>query len=207
MPTRRLTAFAAAMLYTAPFAGAQPAGVNDDALARAAPFIRSAGNRLTALVQDAPSAAEKHRRLRAFLDEVADVDGVARFCLGRFWRAASPAQQQDYLGLFHDVLTDSVAVRVSDYPQGQSLVSIGKPVRKGDTIEVPTMVTQPNHNAQARVTWVLSTDTGALRIIDVIAEGMSLRLTQRSDYASFLTRNNGDIASLLRALRQQIAAN
>jgi phospholipid transport system substrate-binding protein len=195
------------MLCTAPFAWAQPAGVGDDTVARASPFIRSAGNRLTALVQDAPSAAEKHRRLRVFLDEVADVDGVARFCLGRFWRAASPTQQQDYLRLFHDVLTDSVAARVGDYPQGQSQVVIGEPVRKGDTIEVPTVVTQPNHDTQARVTWVLSTDTGALRIIDVIAEGMSLRLTQRSDYVAYLSRNNNDIGSLLRALRQQIAAD
>jgi phospholipid transport system substrate-binding protein len=46
-----------------------------------------------------------------------------------------------------------------------------------------------------------------LRIIDVVAEGVSLRLTQRSDYAAFLTRNNNDIDSLMRAMRQQIAAN
>ena len=41
----------------------------------------------------------------------------------------------------------------------------------------------------------------------MVAEGMSLRLTQRSDYTAFLTRNNNDIGSLLQALRQQIAAN
>ncbi|HEX4171120.1 MAG TPA: ABC transporter substrate-binding protein [Acetobacteraceae bacterium] len=207
MPTRRLITIAGATLCTAPFAWAQQASVGDDALAKAAPFIRSAGNRLTALVQDASSAAEKHRRLRSFLDEVADVDGVARFCLGRFWEAATPAQQRDYLRLFHDVLTDSVAARVGDYPQGQSQVIIGEAVRKGDTIEVPTVVTRPTHDTQARVTWVLGTNTGALRIIDVVAEGVSLRLTQRSDYVAFLTRNNNDIGSLLRALRQQIAAN
>src|SRR5262249_34008947 len=147
------------------------------------------------------------RRLRAFLDEVVDVDGVARFCLGRFWRDASPAQQQDYLRLFHDVLTDSVAARVGDYPQGESQVVISQPVRKGATIEAPSVVTHPTHDTRARINWVLSTNTGALRIIDVVAEGVSLRLTQRSDYAAFLTRNNNDIDSLMRAMRQQIAAN
>ena len=45
---------------------------------------------------------------------------------------------------------------------------------------------------------------GTLRIEDVIAEGMSLRLTQRSDYASFLARNGGNVDALLAALRQQV---
>lgn len=207
MTTRRRVIAVAVLLLAALGGGSQRGAAEDAALAEAGPFIRTAGNRLTAVVQGAPTSTEKHRRLRAFLDEVADVDGVARFCLGRFWRTATPAQQQEYLHLFHDVLTNSVAARVGDYPQGQSQVAIGTAVRNGATIEVPTVVTQPPRDTQARVTWVLSTDTGPLRIVDVIAEGMSLRLTQRSDYAAFLTRNNNDVGTLLQALRQQVAAN
>jgi phospholipid transport system substrate-binding protein len=190
------------------FVATRPLGAQDDiSLADAAQFIRAAGNRLTALSQASASETEKHQRLRAFLDEVVDVDGVARFCLGRFWRSATSAQQLEYLSLFHDALTNSVSARVGDYPQGQSQVTIDAAVRNGKTIEVPTIVSHPSHDVQVRVTWVLSTDTGSLRIIDVVAEGMSLRLTQRSDYLAFLARNNNDIGALLRALRQQIAAN
>jgi phospholipid transport system substrate-binding protein len=39
----------------------------------------------------------------------------------------------------------------------------------------------------------------------VIAEGTSMRLTQRDDYASFLARNNGDVEALIAALRRQAA--
>jgi phospholipid transport system substrate-binding protein len=45
----------------------------------------------------------------------------------------------------------------------------------------------------------------APKIIDVIAEGTSLRLTQRQDYASYLTRNNNSVDALIDAMRQQIA--
>ena len=43
------------------------------------------------------------------------------------------------------------------------------------------------------------------KVIDVIAEGTSLRLTQRSDYAAYLTRNNNDVDALINAMRQQLA--
>lgn len=201
MPTRRHLIGGLAVLLSVP---SRPGAAEDDALAQAAQFIRDSGNRLAALAHDNPTAEEKQRRLQAFLDDVVDVDGVARFCLGRFWRSATPAQQQDYLRLFRQVLANSVAARVNDYPQGQMQVTISPPLRNGSAIEVPTVVARGAGGTPARVTWILGTDTGRLRIIDIVAEGMSLRLTQRSDYTAFLGRNDNDLPALLRALRQQL---
>ena len=44
-------------------------------------------------------------------------------------------------------------------------------------------------------------------IVDVIAEGTSLRLTQRSDYSSYLSHNGNSIDSLLSAMKRQTANN
>jgi phospholipid transport system substrate-binding protein len=41
-------------------------------------------------------------------------------------------------------------------------------------------------------------------VVDVIAEGTSLRLTQRSEYSSVIQQNNGSVAALLAAMRRQI---
>ena len=51
--------------------------------------------------------------------------------------------------------------------------------------------------------WLVSVDGGGPKIIDVIAEGTSLRLTQRSDYSSYLAHNNNSVQALIDALRQQ----
>ena len=183
---------------------AAPGRAEDAELARAAQFIRNSGNRLAALARGNPAAEEKQRRLLAFLEDVVDVDGVARFCLGRFWRAATPAQQAEYLHLFRRVLVNSVSPRIKDYPEGGMQVSIDPPARNGAVIEVSTIVARTGEgDAPLRVTWVIGTDTGRLRIVDIVAEGMSLRLTQRSDYSAFLGRNDGNLDTLLRALRQQ----
>ena len=46
---------------------------------------------------------------------------------------------------------------------------------------------------------------GQPRVVDVIAEGTSLRLTTRSEYSAVIQRNGGRVASLLDAMRNQIA--
>jgi phospholipid transport system substrate-binding protein len=69
---------------------------------------------------------------------------------------------------------------------------------------VTTTVTRPN-NAPNRVDWLVSSDSGSSLVIDVIAEGTSLRLTQRNDYTSYLSRNNNNVQSLIDALKKQAA--
>ena len=45
---------------------------------------------------------------------------------------------------------------------------------------------------------------GGPKIVDVVAEGTSLRLTQRDDYASYLARNNDSVQALIDALKRQV---
>ena len=46
---------------------------------------------------------------------------------------------------------------------------------------------------------------GKPKVADVIAEGMSLRLAQRSDYSAYIQRNNNDVGALIRALEAQVS--
>lgn len=75
---------------------------------------------------------------------------------------------------------------------------------RGSEAYVGTTVQRPG-NAPTNVRWVVSTTTGSPKIVDVVAEGTSLRLTQRSDYASFLGRNGNNLDALLAAMRRQVA--
>jgi phospholipid transport system substrate-binding protein len=169
--------------------------------ARAAAFIKATGQEMATLIGGAPTAAEKRRRLQPFIDRVVDVDGVARFCLGRHWRRATPEQQETYVRLFHRVLLNNVVARMGDYQHTEIRVVIGQPEARDDGVHVPTILERTG-NPPARVTWVVSTD-GAPRIVDVMAEGTSLRLTVRSDYNAFLARHGESIDALIDALREQ----
>ena len=64
------------------------------------------------------------------------------------------------------------------------------------------MVERPN-NPPTDVDWAISGPDSNPKIMDVIAAGTSFRLTQRSDYASFLAHKSVD--ELINALQQQAA--
>jgi phospholipid transport system substrate-binding protein len=201
MSNRRLFLMltAALLLPTGRLVGAAVAQPGDD---RAGSFIMDIGNKLVAVVNDPASNRDKRARLTAVIDEAVDVDGVARFSLGRFWHNASAAQQQRYIALFHQVLLNYIASKLGDY-RGVRF-TLGRVQHRDDNAVVSTVVERPN-NPPTNVDWIISNSANAPKIIDVIAEGTSLRLTQRQDYASYLTRNNNSVDALIDAMRQQIA--
>lgn len=171
---------------------------------RAGAFIKSTGDRLVGVVNVGGSAADKRREIGKIILSSVDVDAVGRFCLGRFWRQASAEQQKTYQSLFQEVLITSITAKLGEY-QGVRF-TMGRTRAQEDDQIVSTVVERPN-NAPAAVEWVVARAATDPKVVDVIAEGTSLRITQRSDYASFLSRNNNSIDALLTAMRKQIEAD
>ena len=169
---------------------------------RAAAFVRATGDKIVAVMRGAGSPEEKRRILGPIIDASIDVDGVARFCLGRFWRSATPDQQKRYTELFHKVLIGNIASRLGEYQDVR--LTIGRSMPRDDNDVVATTLERPN-NPTTTVEWVVADAARSPKVIDVIAEGTSLRLTQRSDYAAYLTRNNNDVDALINAIHQQLA--
>jgi len=199
MTTRRMflavpTAIAAAAL---PFGGARAA--DPDA---AVAFVDQMLRELLAIANGPEPQAAKRAALARVIEQRVNVDAVARFSLGRFWRTATPQQQADYTQLFRSVLIRNVSERVGEY-QGVTY-SLGRALRREGDIAVSSIVNRPGQ-APNRVDWVVDAE-GPPLVIDVVAEGTSLRLTQRSDYAAFLARNNNNVQALINAMRQQVAA-
>ena len=70
---------------------------------------------------------------------------------------------------------------------------------------VSTVIKRPSQ-PPANVDWVVQQVGGAPKIVDVVADGTSMRLTQRSDYASFIVHNNESIQALLDAMKKQVSS-
>jgi phospholipid transport system substrate-binding protein len=166
-------------------------------------FIATLGQQLVAVVNGDAPVAEKQVALEKLIDRDVDVVGVARFCLGRFWRLATPEQQKDYTALFRAVLVRNITGKVGEY-KGVTM-DVGKAQAREDGVVVGSTVARPN-NAPNQVDWLVGTDSGSPKIIDVIAEGTSLRLTQRSDYSAFLSSHGNNIGALIDAMRNQAAS-
>lgn len=165
-------------------------------------FVRDVGNQLVNVINGPGGFNAKRAQLRQIIDRTVDVDGIARFCLGRFWRRATPQQQQDYVALFHDVLVNSIAGHLGDYKGVH--YTLGRTTPHDDMVWVATTISRPN-NPDADVEWVISMAGGSPKVADLVVEGTSLRLTQRSDYTSYLQHNGDNVQSLIDAMRRMLA--
>jgi phospholipid transport system substrate-binding protein len=183
-----------------------PAGHVRRAAAQAADqavaFVKSTSDRLVAIVNGAAAASEKRLQVEAVIDATVDVNDIAVFCLGRFWRLATPDERKQYMVLFRDLLVTRIADHLGEYRGVR--VSMGLARASADTEIVITVVERPG-TPTMQVDWVVSIASGQPKIVDLLAEGTSIRLTQSSDFSAFLSRHQYNIHELLEGMRQLVA--
>ena len=145
--------------------------------------------------------SERLTRFRELFHADFDGPGIARFVLGRYWRSASEQEQQEFLRLFEDYVVFVYGTRLSNF-NGETFR-----VRSSRTDESGTVVSSdivgPSGEAPIKVDWRLITDKGAFKINDVVIEGISMLVTQRSEFASVIQRHGGQVGGLLTMMRER----
>ena len=170
--------------------------------AAATAFVDTTARAMIAIIDSSQDSGSETRQLQAIVDQAVDAEGIARFCLGRYWPMASPAQRAAFLSLFHAVLLDGVAGQIRTY-KGVT-VTLGRAEPHDADVSVSSVVRRPD-NGPANVDWVVERTGSGLKIEDIVAEGTSMRLTRRNDYAAFLAGHGGNVDALLAAMRQRLA--
>lgn len=163
-------------------------------------FLQKSGDKLVSVLNAPGDWPEKRHQVEALINQTMDVYGLARFALGRGWIAATDAQRNEIVRLFPRVLVGNVARTVGAY-QGFSF-TIHRGAQLGEMIEVATTVLRPG-DAPRHVIWMVTNVDDAPKIVDIIAEGTSMRITQRDDCAGFLRQHSYSIPALIETLRRE----
>lgn len=173
-----------------------------DDLAGARSMIQTTADQLLQIINSNQADAKKQVELRRIVHGSVDVDGVGRFVLGRFWRVATPAQITEYMTTFRQLLVYAVAAQASSF-EGATF-KVGQARVQPAGIVVDTFVTVPG-KPPATVQWVVQYIDGTPKVVDILAEGTSLRITERNDYAGVISQHGGQVQPLINAMRQQLA--
>jgi phospholipid transport system substrate-binding protein len=181
-----------------------PARAQSMDISRATTFVNKAGQDLVTAINDPRlNLTQRRDKVASILRTAIDIEGTGRFILGRYVRQASPAELQDYLKLFDEVIIRNLSARFGEYRGVKFSLGRSQQRTEEDAL-VSTLIERPN-SPSFTLDWRVAEINGQPRVVDVIAEGTSLRLTTRSEYAAVIQRNNGRVASLLDAMRGQIA--
>jgi len=144
------------------------------------------------IIKEDPSILDDKARLRAIANEVVvpNVDFIAlsQSVLGVEWRKATSGQREVFEREFRSLLINTYLASISraDY-HGQSIRYL--PMRSppnGDRAEVEAEVEQPN-GPLIHVQFRMYRRSGdGWKVYDVVVEGVSLVITQRSSFSSII---------------------
>ena len=189
------------LILTATTSSAAPPPVNPaDALA----FMNQLWSRAVELLNNKTDPTIRQARFRQLFHDDFDGVGIARFVLGRYWRSAGADEQQEFVKLFEEYVAFVYTARLANFG-GETFKTRGSR-SDGDGVIVSTDVISPGSTSPLRIDWRLVNDNGRYKINDVIVEGISMAVTQRSEFASIIQRNGGQLRGLIAMMREKTAS-
>ncbi|NQW00723.1 MAG: ABC transporter substrate-binding protein [Rhodospirillales bacterium] len=169
-------------------------------------FIQSVADKaiqsLTA--KDTPKP-ERVKQFRILFNENFAVKSIGKFVLGRYWGRASEAEQNEYLGLFEDLMVVSYVDRFSSYA-GESLVLKDARTENETTITVFSEIKRPGGTKPIQINWRVGTNGTIYKILDVAVEGASMSTTLKSDFGSIVRQKDGKVSGLIDELKKKTAS-
>lgn len=183
-------------------ADASPAG--------AEAMVRDLAGRAWALLHRSDlDQRQRIEELTRLLTSKTDVALLSRLVLGRYWQQLTEAQRAGYQELFEAVVMHNLARRLDQYANGAQgpldqhfRILSSQPTGKEDVLVRTKVLTEQGESLD--VDWRLRLRADRPVIIDLIVQGASLLVSQRSEFAAVIERSSVD--GLLAELRARAQA-
>jgi phospholipid transport system substrate-binding protein len=122
---------------------------------------------------------ERRQVLRGITDGVFDWTEMAKRSLGRHWAGRTPAEQQEFVALFRELLERAYVGKIERYA-GEPIAYVGEVV-DGDVITVRTKITT-RQNQEVPIDYRMFRDGDRWRVYDVLIESISLVNNYRTQF-------------------------
>ncbi len=164
-------------------------------------FVDDLGQKAITVIADKSLAeATREQQLGQLLKSHFDLPLISRLALGITWRRIDDGQRAQYEKLFSDYVLATYAARFRAYSGQRFEVTGSQQLSDGDVMVASRIM--PQTGEPIEVNWRVREAEGALRIIDVVVAGVSLVVTQRSEFQSVVQSKGFD--GLIALLRQRI---
>ncbi len=196
-------AILAAMLLAVLIAGQARAQAVQDAGRFLADLTDRAVDELT---EPGLSDDEQERRFRSLIGDGFDIPAIGRFVLGRYWRRASEEEQTAFLAAFEDMIVHRFLPLFAEYSGDKISIGVARSFKNNSNFISVSSKLLRDEGETVRIDWRVRRRDDGFRIVDIVAKGISIAVTLRSEYTSVLKQNGGDVGALARKLRAVIEA-
>jgi len=186
----RLATGAAVVLAAGPVLAADPA----------AELVSSTATQAIDIVKGT-SGAQRQAAIQRVLQTRFDLAFMAQTALGTHWAKATPEQQARFVKATETAEAKAYAERFGQY-SGQTL-TVGKTTSRPNNVWIVESRLNQASGQPIKLEWEVRQLPAGLRITDVKIEGVSMVMTRRSDFNSYIQQNGGKVQPLIDELESR----
>ena len=165
-------------------------------------FVQSTVNRASQLLSENISKEEKIEKLKLIAKDTVDIEGIGFYTLGSARKDLNDDQKKEYSVKFEEYFLKSFSSRLAEYTNPEIDVFNKEILNENYTI-VNSILKATSERPEVKIDWRIYTKNSEQPLIrDLIIEGLSLARTQKEEFASVLSNNNGDINALFKTLEE-----
>ena len=159
-------------------------------------------NAINTLTNQSTSQNEKEAQFGELFDKNFDVSSISRFVLGKYWKQASLDQKKNFIKAFRNYVVKTYSSRFNEYA-GEQLKLLNFENQSNPKIFLVHTILEIKNSPVIKVDWKIGKKKDRYVILDIIIEGISLAVTQRSEFVSVIDQNQGDIDKLISLLKEK----
>ncbi|MCE3255568.1 MAG: toluene tolerance protein [Rickettsiaceae bacterium] len=170
-------------------------------------FVNDFGNKIIDTAGNSKLSVNQRRdRLVAIIEPVVDTDWIAKFVLGRHYRTATGEQKDQFKKLYREFMINTYSPKFNGY-SGEKF-SITSVTSDGNYYTAKCLFFPKNDAPTVNVDFRVRKNTEKAEpkflVFDIVAEGVSLIETQRSEFGSVITKSGLD--GFMKDLQERIKA-
>tara|TARA_B100001057_G_scaffold323042_1_gene323299 strand:- start:59 stop:658 length:600 start_codon:yes stop_codon:yes gene_type:complete len=165
-------------------------------------FVQSTVNRASKLLSENITKEAKIERLKLIAKETVDIRGIGLYTLGAARKNLTKEEKLIYTDRFEKYFLKSFSSRLAEFTNPEIDVFAKEVLNKNYTI-VNSLLVATSERPEIKIDWRIYTKNPEQPLIrDLIIEGLSLARTQKEEFASVLSSNDGDINALFKILEE-----
>ena len=159
-------------------------------------------NAINTLTDKSISQNEKEGKFGKLFDKNFDIPSLSRFVLGKYWKQASLDQKKGFIKAFRNYIVKTYSSRFNEY-SGEKLKLVNYENEKNPKIFLVHTILERQDAPVIKVDWRIGKKKDRFVILDIVIEGISLAVTQRSEFVSVIDQNEGSIDQLISILKEK----
>tara|TARA_E500000178_G_C17019075_1_gene754545 strand:+ start:1698 stop:2291 length:594 start_codon:yes stop_codon:yes gene_type:complete len=165
-------------------------------------FISSLSDEASNILSSKLSDDEKIIKLKEIGERTVDINGVGLYTLGKYRKILTDNQKKQYENLFKEYFLKSFSGRLVGYTDAKIAV-LSEEIKNEKYTIVYSKLIGTSDRPEVKIDWRVYTKNPENPLIrDLVIEGLSLARTQKEEFNSIISNNDGKIEALFENLNK-----